>query len=235
MPTPHNAAKMGDIAETVLLPGDPLRAKVIAETFLEDAAQFNTVRNMYGYTGTYEGKKVSVMGTGMGCASIGIYSYELIHMYGVENLIRIGSCGGMQEHVKLGDIVMASGSSTDTNYAHQYHLPGSFSAVPSFDLLSMAVEEAEKNRFPYIVGNVISSDIFYNETPEWKEWAKMGVLAAEMESFALYCNAARAGVRALGIFTVSDSMVSGEEMSAEERQNGFTNMMKVALGVAVRL
>lgn len=235
MPTPHNAAKMGDIAETVLLPGDPLRAKVIADSFLKDAVQFNTVRNMFGYTGTFEGKRVSVMGTGMGCASIGIYSYELIHMYGVKNLIRIGSCGGMQEHVKLGDIVMAAGSSTDTNYAHQYHLPGSFSAVASFDLLSMAVEEAEKNRFPYIVGNVLSSDIFYNETPEWKEWAKMGVLAAEMESFALYCNAARAGVRALGIFTVSDSMVTQEEMSAEDRQNNFTNMMKVALGVAVRL
>lgn len=235
MPTPHNAAKMGDIAETVLLPGDPLRAKVIADSFLKDAVQFNAVRNMFGYTGTFEGKRVSVMGTGMGCASIGIYSYELIHMYGVKNLIRIGSCGGMQEHVKLGDIVMAAGSSTDTNYAHQYHLPGSFSAVASFDLLSMAVEEAEKNRFPYIVGNVLSSDIFYNETPEWKEWAKMGVLAAEMESFALYCNAARAGVRALGIFTVSDSMVTQEEMSAEDRQNNFTNMMKVALGVAVRL
>ena len=235
MSTPHNAAKMGDIAETVLLPGDPLRAKVIAERFLTDAVQFNTVRNMFGYTGTYEGKRVSVMGTGMGCASIGIYSYELIHMYGVKNLIRIGSCGCMQEYVKLGDIVMAAGASTDTNYAHQYHLPGSFSAVASFDLLSMAAEEAEKNQFPYIVGNVLSSDIFYNETPEWKDWAKMGILAAEMESFALYCNAARAGVRALGIFTVSDSMVSNEEMSAEERQNGFTNMMKVALGVAVCL
>ncbi len=235
MSTPHNAAKKGEIAETILLPGDPLRAKVIAERFLTDPVQFNSVRNMFGYTGTYEGKRVSVMGTGMGCASIGIYSYELIHMYGVKNLIRIGSCGGMQEHVKLGDIVMAAGASTDTNYAHQYQLPGSFSAVASFDLLSKAVEEAEKNQFPYIVGNVLSSDIFYNETPEWKVWAKMGVLAAEMESYALYCNAARAGVRALGIFTVSDSMVSEEEMSAEERQNGFTNMMKVALGVAVTL
>ena len=151
MSTPHNAAKMGDIAETVLLPGDPLRAKVIAERFLTDAVQFNTVRNMFGYTGTYEGKRVSVMGTGMGCASIGIYSYELIHMYGVKNLIRSGSCGGMQEYVKLGDIVMAAGASTDTNYAHHYHLPGSFSAVASFDLLSMAAEEAEKNQFPYIV------------------------------------------------------------------------------------
>ena len=235
MSTPHHAAKMGVIADSVLLPGDPLRAKVIAERFLTDAVQFNTVRNMFGYTGTYEGKRISVMGTGMGCASIGIYSYELIHMYGVKNLIRIGSCGGMQDYVKLGDIVMAAGSSTDTNYAHQYHLPGSYSATASFDLLSKAVEEAKKHRFPYIVGNVICSDVFYGETEEWKDWAKMGVLAAEMESYALYCNAARAGVNALAIFTVSDSMVSKEEMSAEERQNGFTNMMKVALGAAASL
>lgn len=235
MSTPHNAAKMGDIAETVLLPGDPLRAKFIAENFLTDPVQFNSVRNMFGYTGTYEGKRVSVMGTGMGCASIGIYSYELIHMYGVKNLIRIGSCGGMTEAVKLGDIVMAAGASTDTNYAHQYQLPGTFSAVASFDLLEKAVEEAKKNQFPFVVGNVVSSDVFYGETEEWKIWAKMGVLAAEMESFALYCNAARAGVNALAIFTVSDSMVSHEEMSAEERQTGFTNMMKVALGVAARL
>ncbi|MCI8995470.1 MAG: purine-nucleoside phosphorylase [Lachnospiraceae bacterium] len=235
MSTPHNAAKMGDIAETVLLPGDPLRAKFIAENFLTDPVQFNSVRNMFGYTGTYEGKKVSVMGTGMGCASIGIYSYELIHMYGVKNLIRIGSCGAMKEEVKLGDIVMAAGASTDTNYAHQYQLPGTFSAVASYGLLSKAVEEAEKNQFPYVVGNVVSSDVFYGETEEWKIWAKMGVLAAEMESFALYCNAARAGVHALAIFTVSDSMVSHEEMSAQERQTGFTNMMKVALGVAAKV
>ena len=235
MSTPHNAANKGDIAKTILLPGDPLRAKFIAENFLEDVVQFNTVRNMFGFTGTYQGKKISVMGTGMGCASIGIYSYELIHMYGVENLIRIGSCGGMQESVKLGDIVMAIGASTDTNYAHQYHLPGTFSAAATYDLLYKAVEEAKKYQFPYVVGNVLSSDIFYNETEEWSDWAKMGVLAAEMESYALYCNAARAGVNALGIFTVSDSMVSKEEMSAEERQTGFTNMMKVALGVAVQL
>ncbi len=235
MSTPHNTAKMGDIAETVLLPGDPLRAKFIAENFLTDVVQFNSVRNMFGFTGTYEGKKVSVMGTGMGCASIGIYSYELIHMYGVKNLIRIGSCGAMHPSAKMGDIVMAAGASTDTNYAHQYQLPGSFSASATFDLLRKAVEEAEKNNFPYVVGNVLSSDIFYTETEEWRSWAKMGVLAAEMESFALYCNAARAGVNALAIFTVSDSMISKEEMSAEERQTGFTNMMKVALGVAARL
>lgn len=232
MGTAHNTAKMGDIAETVLLPGDPLRAKFIAETFLENPVQFNSIRNMFGFTGTYNGKKVSVMGTGMGCASIGIYSYELIHFYGVKNLIRIGSCGAMAEDLKLGDIVMAMGASTDTNYAHQYQLPGSYSATASFDLLAKAQKAAEKNNFPYVVGNVLSSDIFYNETPEWKQWAKMGVLAAEMESFALYCNAARAGVNALSIFTVSDSIVNGEEMSAEDRQTCFTNMMKVALEVA---
>ncbi|MDD3795512.1 MAG: purine-nucleoside phosphorylase [Lachnospiraceae bacterium] len=232
MATPHNTAKKGDIAETVLLPGDPLRAKFIAENFLENVIQFNSVRNMFGYTGTYQGKKVSVMGTGMGCASIGIYSYELIHFYDVKNLIRIGSCGAMQESVKLGDVVMAIGANTDTNYAHQYQLPGTISATASYKLLVKAQQSAEKNGFPYVVGNVLSSDIFYGETSEWKTWAKMGTLAAEMESFALYCNAARAGVNALGIFTVSDSMVTGEGMSPEERQVGFTNMMKVALETA---
>lgn len=232
MATPHNSAQMGDIAETVLLPGDPLRAKFIAENFLEDVVQFNSVRNMFGYTGTYNGKRVSVMGTGMGCASIGIYTYELIEFYGVKNLMRIGSCGAMQEDMKIGDIVMAVAASTDTNYAHQYGLPGSFSASASYELLEAAVASAKANEFPYIAGNVLSSDIFYNETPEWKIWAKMGVLAAEMECFALYCNAARKGVNALGIFTVSDSMVTGEETTAEMRQVGFTNMMKVALEVA---
>lgn len=232
MSTAHNSAKMGDIAETVLLPGDPLRAKFIAENFLEDVVQFNSVRNMFGFTGTYKGKKVSVMGTGMGCASIGIYSYELIHFYGVKNLIRIGSCGAMQEDLKLGDIVMAIGASTDSNYAHQYQLPGTISATASYDLLVKAQQSAQKHQFPHVVGNVLSSDIFYGETAEWKIWAKMGVLAAEMESFALYCNAARAGVNALGIFTVSDSMVTGEAMPAEERQTSFTNMMTVALETA---
>lgn len=232
MSTPHNSAQMGDIAESVLLPGDPLRAKFIAENFLENAVQFNSVRNMFGFTGTYHGKKVSVMGTGMGCPSIGIYTHELIHFYGVKNLIRIGSCGAMQEDVKVGDIVMAMASSTDSNFAHQYQLPGTFSASASFGLLKKAQESAAKHSFPYHVGNVLSSDIFYEETEEWKVWAKMGILASEMESFALYCIAARAGVNALGIFTVSDSMVSGESMSAEARQTTFTNMMTVALETA---
>lgn len=235
MPTPHNAAQVGEIAETILLPGDPLRAKYIAENFLEDVVQFNNVRNMFGYTGTYKGKKISVMGTGMGCPSIGIYTYELIHMYGVKNLIRIGSCGGMREEAAMGTIVMAMGSSTDTNYAHQYQLPGTYSATASFELLSKAQKVAEENKLDYVVGNVLCSDLFYTETPEWKQWAKMGVLAVEMESYALYCNANRAGVNALGIFTVSDSLLTSEKMSAEERQVGFTNMMKVALETAFEI
>ncbi|MCI8280631.1 MAG: purine-nucleoside phosphorylase [Lachnospiraceae bacterium] len=233
MPTAHNTAQPGEIAETILLPGDPLRAQFIAEQFLTDAKQFNAVRNMFGYTGVYKGKEISVMGTGMGCPSIGIYTHELIHVYGVKNLLRIGSCGSMQEYVKMGDIVMAMGASTDSNYAHQYQLPGTFCATASFGLLHNAQKAAEEKGFSYVVGNVLSSDIFYTETPEWEQWAKMGVLAAEMESFALYCNASRAGVNALGIFTVSDSMVTGEEMSSEERQIGFTNMMEVALEAAL--
>lgn len=235
MATPHNNANMGDIAETILLPGDPLRAKVIAETFLENFIQFNTVRNMFGYTGTYKGKKVSVMGTGMGMPSIGIYSHELIHFYGVKNLIRVGSCGAIQENAKPGTILMAQGACTDSNYAHHYQLPGTFGAIADFTMLKTAQEMAEKEGFPYTVGNILSSDVFYTETAEWKQWAKMGVLGIEMESYALYCEAARAGVRALGIFTVSDSIVTGEATTAEERQNKFTNMMKVALETAVRL
>lgn len=235
MATPHNTANPGDIAKTILLPGDPLRAKVIAETYLEDVVQFNSVRNMFGYTGTYKGKRLSVMGTGMGCPSIGIYTHELIHFYGVENLIRIGSCGSIQKDIKLGEIVMAQGACTDGNYAHQYQLPGTMAAISSYELLKKAQETAAEKGFPYRVGNILSSDIFYTETPEWMSWAKMGVLAIEMESFALYCNAARAGVNALGIFTVSDSIVNGEALDAIERQNGFTNMMQVALETALKL
>ncbi len=237
MPTPHNTAQLGQIAETVLLPGDPLRAKFIAENFLENAVEFNAVRGMLGYTGTYKGKEVSVMGTGMGCPSIGIYSYELIHFYHVKNLIRIGSCGGMKEDLKLGDIVMAIGASTDSNYAHQYKLPGTFSATASFDLLKKAQESAEEHQYPYQIGNVVSSDIFYGafpDDPAWKKWAKMGCLAVEMESFALYCNAAWGGANALAIFTVSDTMFSEEAMSPEERQKTFTNMMTVALETAIK-
>ena len=232
MATPHNTASKGMIAPSILLPGDPLRAKFIAENFLENPVRFNEVRNMFGYTGTYKGKEISVMGTGMGCPSIGIYSYELIHFYGVRKLIRVGSCGSMQEDLHLGDIVMAIAASTDSNYGHQYRLPGTFSASASFDLLRRAVDSAAKHGFRYKVGNVLSSDVFYYDVPNTEDWTKMGILCAEMESYALYCNAARAGVDALGIFTVSDSILTGEAMDAASRQTSFTNMMQVALETA---
>jgi len=230
MTTPHNSAIKGNIAETVLLPGDPLRAKFIAENFLKDVEQFNAVRNMFGYTGTYNGKKVSVMGTGMGCASIGIYSYELIHMYGVKNLIRIGSCGAYDENLKLFDIVLAIGASTDTNFAYQYDLPGTFSATASWELLSKAKKTADDNNIHTVVGNIVTSDIFYHDNPDdWKKWAKMGIVAAEMETYALYCNASRAGVKALTILTVSDSIANKTDTTAEQREKGFKDMMKIAL------
>lgn len=233
MSTPHNSAIKGQIAETVLMPGDPLRAKFIAENFLSDVEQFNTVRNMFGYTGTYNGKKVSVMGSGMGCASIGIYSYELIHMYGVKNLIRIGSCGAYDPKLNLYDIILAIGASTDSNYAYQYNLPGTFSATASWELLSKAKKIADDNNIETTVGNIVSSDIFYNDDSEsWKSWAKMGCLAAEMESFALYCNASRAGVNALTILTVSDSIANQTETTPEQREKGFKDMMKIALEIA---
>lgn len=233
MSTPHNSAVQGQIAETVLLPGDPLRAKYIAENFLSDVEQFNAVRNMFGYTGTYNGKKVSVMGTGMGCPSIGIYSYELIHMYGVKNLIRIGSCGAYDPNLELFDIVIAMGASTDSNYASQYNLPGTYSATASWDLLSKAKRVADENSIQATVGNIVTSDIFYHDEPEsWKRWAKMGCIAAEMETYALYCNANRAGVNALTILTVSDSIARESETTAEQREKGFKDMMKIALELA---
>lgn len=233
MTTPHNSAIDGKIAETVLLPGDPLRAKFIAENFLTDVEQFNTVRNMFGYTGTYNGKKVSVMGTGMGCPSIGIYSYELIHMYNVKNLIRIGSCGAFSDKLKLYDIILAIGASTDSNYGAQYELPGTYSASASWELLSNAKKAADENNIHTVVGNILTSDIFYNDNVDsWKKWAKMGVLAAEMETYALYCNASRAGVNALTILTVSDSIVDHSETTPEQREKGFTDMMKIALEIA---
>ena len=233
MSTPHNSAIQGQIAETVLLPGDPLRAKFIAENFLSDVEQFNAVRNMFGYTGTYNGKKVSVMGTGMGCPSIGIYSYELIHMYGVKNLIRIGSCGSYDPNLELFDIVLAMGASTDSNYASQYNLPGIYSATASWDLLSKAKQVADENKIQATVGNIVTSDIFYHDEPEsWKRWAKMGCIAAEMETYALYCNANRAGVKALTILTVSDSIARQSETTAEQREKGFKDMMKIALELA---
>ena len=233
MSTHINAANKSDIAESILVPGDPLRAKFIAENFLDSPKCYNEIRGMLGYTGTYKGKRISVMGTGMGMPSMGIYSHELIHVYGVKNLIRIGSCGAIRGDILLGDIIMAQASCTDSNYAHQYQLPGTFSAIADFGLLSTAKEAADRLHAVSHVGNVLSSDLFYTETPEWKSWAELGVLGIEMESYALYCEAARAGVKALGIFTVSDSIVNEESLSAKERQNGFRQMMEIALETAV--
>ena len=233
MTTPHNSAVRGDIAETILLPGDPLRAKFIAENFLEDPVQFNTVRNMFGYTGTYKGKKISVMGTGMGVPSIGIYSYELIHFYGVKNLIRVGSCGALQGDLKLYDVIIGMGASTNSSYAHQYGLPGTYSATASWDLMYKAVRVAEEKGIPVHVGNILTSDTFYSaDTDSIAKWQSMNVLAVEMESFALYCNAAHAGVNALTILTVSDSIVNKEETTPEEREKSFTRMMEIALELA---
>lgn len=233
MTTPHIGAQKGDIAETILLPGDPLRAKFIAETYLENPVQFNAVRNMFGYTGTYKGKRVSVMGTGMGVASIGIYSHELIHNYGVKNLIRVGSCGAYDKNLKLYDIILGMGASTNSAYGHQYKLPGTFSAIASWDLLYKAKQVADEKGIELHVGNILSSDVFYNFYPEeYEKWAAMGVLAVEMEAYALYCNAAAAGVNALTILTVSDSLVTKMETTSEERETSFTRMMEIALELA---
>ncbi len=231
--TVHINAVKGDIAETILLPGDPLRAKFIAENFLEDVVCYNTVRNMLGYTGYYNGKRVSVQGSGMGMPSIGIYSYELISEFGVKQLIRVGSCGSYQEHVKVRDIILGSSASTDSNFASQYNLPGTYAPTADFDLLFRAKNNADKLGFPVHVGNILSSDIFYDADPDtWKKWARMGVLAVEMEAAALYLNAAWLGAKALCILTVSDSFTSKVATTAEEREKTFTDMMTLALSLA---
>lgn len=232
-PTPHNEAKEGDIAKTVLMPGDPLRAKFIADNYLTDVVCFNNVRNMLGYTGTYKGKKVSVMGGGMGMPSIGIYSYELFHFYNVDNIIRIGSAGGIAENVKLRDIVIGMGASTNSNFADQYKLPGTYAPIADFGLLRKAVEAAEKMNIKTIVGNVLSSDTFYDDNEEANSlWRKMNILAVEMEAAALYMNAARAGKKALCILTISDHVFTHESLSAEDRQLTFRDMMEIALEIA---
>jgi purine-nucleoside phosphorylase len=233
MATPHNAAKPGDIAKTVLMPGDPLRAKFIAETYLEDVVCFNTVRNMLGFTGTYKGKMVSVMGGGMGMPSIGIYSYELYNFYDVDNIIRIGSAGGIAEDIKVRDIVVGMGASTNSSYAAQYKLPGTFAPIADYGLLRKAVEAAERMNIKTVVGNVLSSDTFYDDNKEANElWRKMNVLAVEMEAAALYMNAARANKKALCILTISDHVFTGESLSAEDRQLSFREMMEIALEIA---
>lgn len=232
MSTPHIACEKGDFAKTVLMPGDPLRSKFIAETFLTDAVLVNNIRGVQGYTGYYNGKRVSVMASGMGQPAIGIYSYELFNMFGVESIIRIGSCGSFVKELKIRDILIAMGACTNSNYAMQYRLPGTFCPIADFGLVKRAAEECEKLGVNYKVGNIFSSDTFYDDANSGMEWAKMGVLGVEMESAALYCNAARAGKKALTICTVSDSFVSPEITTAEERQNSFTTMMKVALEIA---
>ena len=226
MGTPHNAAEKGQIAKVVLMPGDPLRAKYIAETYLEDVECFNTVRNMLGYTGTYKGKKVYVMGGGMGIPSIGIYSYELYHFYDVESIIRIGSAGGFQDDVNVMDIVIGMGACTNSNYAHQYGLPGTFAPIADYELLEKAVQIAKAQGASVKVGNILSSDTFYDDDSTANEkWKKMGVLAVEMEASALYMNAARAGKKALCMLTISDHLFKDESLSAADRQTGFGKMM----------
>ena len=230
-PTPHNAAVEGQIAKTDLMPGDPLRAKLLADTYLENVEQFNTVRNMFGYTGTYKGQPVSVMGSGMGMPSIGIYSYELFNFYGVDNILRIGSAGGLAPEVKLRDIVIGMSSSTDSNYPSQYGMPGTIAPTADFGLLSKAVAGAEKLGYPVRVGNILASDVFYTVDNSHSKWASMDVLAVEMESAALYLNAMYAHKHALTLLTISDLPLTGEALTAEERQTSFTQMMEVALSV----
>lgn len=237
MATPHISAKEGEFAKTVLMPGDPLRAKFIAETFLENPVLVNNVRGIQGYTGTYKGTKVSVMASGMGIPSIGIYSYELYSFYGVENIIRIGSAGALSEKLKLRDIVAGIGANTNSNFAHQYGLPGVIAPTADYELLSTAVSAAKGLGFDLKVGNLLSSDIFYDDMgPDASaKWGKMGTLAVEMEAAGLYLTAARLGKRALALVTISDHILTGEETTSEERQTTFTQMMEIALETAIQM
>lgn len=228
----HIDAAIGDIAKTILLPGDPLRAKFIAENYLEDAICFNKTRNMFGYTGTYNGKKISVMGTGMGMPSMAIYSHELIDVYGCKNLIRIGSAGSYQKDIDLNDIVLAVSASTDSRFQYTYELPGSFSPSANLDLLIAAKKSAEERDVKIKAGNVVSVDVFYDDNPDtWLKWSKMGVLAVEMEAAALYMNAARLKANALAMMTISDNFVTGGRLNSEEREKSFKNMIDTALGM----
>ena len=237
-PTPHINAKPEDFAKTVLMPGDPLRAKFMAETYLENPVLVNSVRGINGYTGMYKGKKISIMASGMGIPSIGIYANELYSVFGVENIIRVGSAGGISEKVKIRDIVIGMGACTDSNFANQFALPGTFSPIASYRLLKTFCDEAEKMGLSFHVGNILSSDVFYADTAvesTTPKWAKMGVLAVEMEAAGLYMTAARLGKNALAICTVSDHLVTGEATTAQERQTTFTDMMTLALECAIKL
>ncbi|MGN0711446.1 MAG: purine-nucleoside phosphorylase [Anaerovoracaceae bacterium] len=230
----HIAAAKGEIAESILLPGDPLRARFIAENFLESPKLYNEIRGMYGYTGTYKGVPVSVQGTGMGMPSMGIYSWELITEYNVQNLIRIGTAGAFHKDIKIGDVVLGIAASTDSNYIHAFDVPGNFSPTASWDLL-LKVKEANNSVGASLkAGNIVSCDVFYEFGDWWKKWSKMGVLAVEMEAAALYMNAAYNNVNALAMVTISDHFVTGEHSTAEERQTAFTDMMKLALEAAVK-
>ncbi len=234
--TPHINATPADFAKTVLMPGDPLRAKFIAENFLTDARLINNVRGIQGYTGTYKGTRVTVMASGMGMPSIGIYSYELYNFFGVENIMRIGSAGAMQKHIHVRDIVIGQGACTNSRFADQYGLPGTYAPIADYRFMSEAIRACEAVGARYHVGNLLSSDTFYSDDKDGSaRWGKMGVMAVEMEAAALYMNAARAGKRALAICTISDHLLTGELTTAEERQNSFTQMMTVALETALAM
>ena len=235
-PTPHIGAKKGDFAKTVLMPGDPMRAKFIAENYLENAVLVNEVRGAYGYTGFYKGKPVSVMTSGMGQPSMGIYSYELFRFYGVENIIRIGSCGSFDKDLHLKDLVIALGACSSGNFAEQYGLPGEFAPIADFGLAKLAAEECEKRGVNHKIGNVLCSEYFYDDGNTQLEWTKMGVLGVEMESAALYCTAARLGKKALCICAVSDSFVYPDEtLAAEEREKSFDDLIGTALEIAAKI
>ena len=234
-PTPHINARPEDFAKTVLMPGDPKRSEFIAKSFLKDAVLVNDLRGVQGYTGYYKDKKVSVMASGMGMPSISIYSYELYNFFNVENIIRVGSAGAMQEKVNVRDIVIAMGASTDSAYQNNFDLPGSFSSLCDFELLEKAVDVARREDLNFHVGNILSTDVFYNDREVTSKWNKMGVLAVEMEAAALYMNASRAGKRALAICTVSDHLLRNESLSGEERQNSFAEMIRLALDTAVEM
>ena len=235
IPTPHITAKEGDFARTVLMPGDPLRSKFIAETYLENPVLVNDTRGVQGYTGLYHGKRVSVMASGMGIPSIGIYSYELFNFYGVENIIRVGSAGAMRADLELGSVVAGQGACTNSSFADQYELGVHYAPIADFDLLMAAVESARELGVKMPVGNLYSSDTFYDAAGRNARMQKMGVMAVEMEAAALYCTAAYLGKRALAICSISDNLVLGTELTADERQTTFTNMMKIGLEAAVKM
>ncbi|GAE25457.1 purine nucleoside phosphorylase [Halalkalibacter wakoensis JCM 9140] len=225
----HIGAKQGEIAETILLPGDPLRAKYIAETFLENAVCYNEVRGMLGFTGTYKGERISVQGTGMGVPSISIYINELMQEYNVQNLIRVGTCGAIQKDVKVRDVILAMSASTDSQMNRLTFGGVDFAPTADFDLLKSAYDAGLEKGLNLKVGNVFTADMFYNDNAELEKWAKYGILAVEMETAALYTIAAKFGRKALSVLTVSDHILTGEETTSEERQTTFSDMMEVAL------